>query len=332
LRDLLVFWGEEKAVKGAKDDLIQKAQGIDPLDFGDVKFMICYTADGPRMRFYAFDGSPDASKNPNRFVQLTDEMDTATFAGRFKVLRCVINITRVLITISDILPAEAYPYGLTKDFGTSTISYFFDFVEKKLPMGDLPYGDRKPEDRLEFLQCMYEYARNHPNLVTVMDGPKWNKSGHYCVRFTTRGVPNRPQSEDEVRSFTKDVISALVFLHKGGFLHRDVRFPNIVYDRTIKHYVVIDFEHGGHDGQKNRAKNRKYVVSDTPPLKDWDDKTLVNGVYTHSSDLYQLGIMLKKEFGFLIVSGLGKQFVEGLITKVIDGKKGVDHKWLCGLS
>src|SRR4051812_14166267 len=65
LGDLLVFWGEEKAVSGAKADLEKKANKIDPTFFGEIQFMICYAANGHRIRFYAYDGSPEGLKRPD---------------------------------------------------------------------------------------------------------------------------------------------------------------------------------------------------------------------------------------------------------------------------
>src|SRR6266487_269219 len=62
LGDVLLFWGEEKAVSGAKEDLQRKFKVIDPVVFGDIQFMICYALNGSKIRFYAVDGSPQALK------------------------------------------------------------------------------------------------------------------------------------------------------------------------------------------------------------------------------------------------------------------------------
>ena len=72
LNGLLIFWGEETASSGAKEDLEAKFQMIDPLVFRTVNFMICYAANGPKIRFYAIDGS---SKQPTPLVPLTHEIN-----------------------------------------------------------------------------------------------------------------------------------------------------------------------------------------------------------------------------------------------------------------
>lgn len=51
VREILLLWGEEKVVSGAKQDLEKKFRAIDPIVLGDIKFMICYAANGPRIRF-----------------------------------------------------------------------------------------------------------------------------------------------------------------------------------------------------------------------------------------------------------------------------------------
>ena len=59
--------------------------------------------------------------------------------------------------------------------------------------------------------------------------------------------------------------------HDGGYLHCDVRLTNIIYDPKTKKWTLIDFEHG------------RSIASDdfSGPLKDWDDGTCSNGVYTN---------------------------------------------------
>jgi serine/threonine protein kinase len=277
------------------------------------------------LQFYAFDGTPEAIKRPDRFIALTDGLDTATLLGRFNVLRCIFNIARVLHSIRDILPTEVYPLGMVVTMGDSTITYNFDCVEKRVPVAKLPYcGD--PAIRLRFLKLMYEHAKTHPCLVTFSDEPKFNRTKtHYYVRFTTMGIHELPCNEMNVRGLAKNMISALVCLHQGGYLHRDVRLANIVYDRENNHYVLIDFEHGGYD--RRRGDNQDFVVPDDPPLKDWDDKTLDNGVYTSSSDLYQLGKLLQK-FGTLVISDQGKIFIQELIEKRMGGNQALENGWI----
>jgi hypothetical protein len=115
---VLLFWGEEKAEPGgssvetdAKADLEAKFQHIDPGYFGDIKFMICFSVDGPMIRFYVADGSPQAVKQPSRMIPLTDSLDLNSVFDRLEVIKIVFNISRILLTVKNSLPGYPYPLG-----------------------------------------------------------------------------------------------------------------------------------------------------------------------------------------------------------------------------
>ncbi|TDL19523.1 hypothetical protein BD410DRAFT_438004 [Rickenella mellea] len=130
---------------------------INPVVSGDVNFMICYTVNGRRIRFYATDSSQ--RKSPTPFLPLTDELDITSFLRRFKVLQTVINIARIMVTIKDDLPAVTYPLGKRMKSGHSEITCNFDGVMKKLLVAHLPYCDPDVEFRVKFLCDMYKHAK-----------------------------------------------------------------------------------------------------------------------------------------------------------------------------
>jgi hypothetical protein len=326
--DILLFWGEEKADSGAKGDLINKYNRIDPVTFGDIRFMICYTANGPKIRFYAVDGS---AKDPDPFVPLTNELDLATFPGRFEVLRTTINIARILVTIKDGLPAVAYPLAKRIKIGNSEITFNLDCVEKKTPVTDLPYCQPSAQERCEFLWRMYKHAQGHRGLVQVKDGPKLNGGHtHYVVTLMTRGLKSRPKNERELQGMTKDLVCGLVWLHNESYLHRDIRLPNITYDPIKKQYVLIDFEHACQERRRGRS-TKPAIIGDDTVLKEWDSRTLSNGIYSKASDMYQLGKLLKTDFGSMILSEWGRNFLTSLEEKQMTATQALQHDWICAL-
>ena len=90
VNDILLFKGEEKAVKddfnNAKDDLSKKFSTLDPLFFGDVKFLMCYAAAGSKLGFFAIDGFT------GNLVPLTNLFDLHAPESRFMVIETIINI------------------------------------------------------------------------------------------------------------------------------------------------------------------------------------------------------------------------------------------------
>ncbi|CAG8668424.1 1238_t:CDS:2 [Funneliformis mosseae] len=85
------------------------------------------------------------------------------------------------------------------------------------------------------------------------------------VVLETRGHVCRLRNEDEAREMSQSVLTGLIWLHKGGYVHRDIRLSNILFVPGVTEYkyVLIDFEHSNLDGLE---------VSEH--LKDWDNSTL----------------------------------------------------------
>jgi len=63
-------------------------------------------------------------------------------------------------------------------------------------------------------------------------------------------------------------------------------------------------------------------------LKDWDDGTLDGGAYTKTSEMYQLGKMLRKEFDDMVLSEHGRDFIERLIGEKMTAQESLRHEWI----
>ncbi|KAF0495857.1 serine/threonine protein kinase [Gigaspora margarita] len=159
-----------------------------------------------------------------------------------------------------------------------------DSVEKRVSVNYLPFAGNL-DDRINFLSNLYEHAKGHTGLVQVKESPSISRQRIYKVVLETRGHFCQVRNVDEARVMSQCVLTGLSWLHKGGYVHRDIRLLNILFipgDVDCK-YVLIDFEHANVDG---------LVTSER--LKDWDDKTLTkHNEYTAQSDLYQFGKMLR---------------------------------------
>ena len=142
LGNLLLFLGEEKVNPTiedlAKEDLEKKIAKVNPTFFGNIQYMICYTANGPKLCFYAFDGSLDTSKQPDHFIPLMPVMNMTWCQGRFNILHMVINITCILLSIKDSIPAAVYPLAKRIHLGDSKITFSVKGVEKRLLATKLP--------------------------------------------------------------------------------------------------------------------------------------------------------------------------------------------------
>ncbi|GES88402.1 hypothetical protein RCL_jg5311.t1 [Rhizophagus clarus] len=325
-KKLLLFKGEEKASSGefnaAVEELEEKFNVLDPICFGKIQFMIGYAIAGSTVRFYAIDGSVEAKKKPSILSPLTSELNASNLVDRFTILRTVVNIARIILTISDNIPNTLIPLGKRQKLGHSFITFLSDVVEKIILKVDLPYATNL-DNRVNFLKKMYDYAKGHPGLVQVEKGPLFDKGkGIYRVVMKTRGIPcvSELKNENNVREMMKCILTGLARLHQGNFVHRDIRLPNVVYvpESPDKfNYVLIDFEHGFYN---RRACNEK--------LSGYDDNTLTTaGYYTTTSDMYQLGKMLEA-LSSRISSDQGRGFVEELKSKKLTAELALKHSWI----
>ena len=66
-------------------------------------------------------------------------------------------------------------------------------------------------------------------------------------------------------------------------------------------------------------------------LKDWDDETLDDGIYTKTSDMHQLGRLLGMEFGHLDLSNEGRDFVTKMTEKMMTAADSLRHGWISSL-
>ncbi|CAG8549826.1 27668_t:CDS:2 [Gigaspora margarita] len=238
---------------------------------------------GTRLRFFAIDGSSNIN-SPSRLVALSNQLDINNRRDRISILCIVVNIARIMRTVSNTIPEMIVPLGKRLKTGKSMITFLGDSVEKRVSVEYLPFAGNL-DDRNNFLSKLYEHAKGHTGLVQVKESPSISRQRIYKVVLETRGHFCQVRNEDEARVMSQCVLTGLSWLHKGGYVHRDIRLPNILFipgDVDCK-YVLIDFEHANVDG---------LVTSER--LKDRDDKTLTkHNEYTAQSDLYQFGKMLR---------------------------------------
>ncbi|CAG8622793.1 10889_t:CDS:1 [Paraglomus brasilianum] len=190
---VLLFKGKEKAEADdfpvAVDELKEKFNKFDPLYFGNVQFMICYTVAGLLLGFYVINGLPNS--NPlNHLVPLSNQLNIKNSRDRVSILCMVVNIACIIRTVSSTIPRTIVPIGKQLKLAKSTITFFEDSVEKMVPLEHLPYeGD--VNDCVAFLQQMYNCAKGHPGLIIIQvkegRGPKIKNQGIYRVVFETQG-------------------------------------------------------------------------------------------------------------------------------------------------
>jgi hypothetical protein len=232
-----------------------------------------------------------------------------------------------MVTIAPAVPTPAYPLGKRQKIGVSEINYNPKDVRKVVLAEDLPYAGEDVAVRVRFLKEMYTHALGHRGLVQTKSGPTLSRNRDRYRVTLTKALDTRARNGDDLQKMTKDLVHGLARLHSAGYLHRDIRSPNILYDPVAKQYILIDFEHGGKVGNGEEVQ----IYGDDVPLAAWDSGTLDDGLYTAMSEMYQLGKLLREKFGHLILSDQGKDFVKKLKGKKMTAEEALKHEWICNV-
>lgn len=124
---VLIFKGEEKAeiddFPVAVRELTDKFNKFDPLYFGDIQFMICYVVAGSKLCFYAING-PSNTNPLNHLVPLSNLLDIKNSRDRISILSIIVNIARIIRTVSNTISSTIVPIGKRLKLERSTITFF----------------------------------------------------------------------------------------------------------------------------------------------------------------------------------------------------------------
>ena len=105
----------------------------------------------------------------------------------------------------------------------------------------------------------------------------------------------------------------------AGFVHRDVRWANLIFLPGQRKWLLIDLEHVGKIGCK---------CSEAPyPLKYWCDSTLErDGTYTPYSDLDMVAAQLMTGLDFLL-STAAEHLQTLLQARSVTAEGALKHAW-----
>lgn len=73
-----------------------------------------------------------------------------------------------------------------------------------------------------------------PGLVHCTDLPSLSNNGTFSVELRPLGIKRKPVTIAELRAALVSLLTALTHLHANGYVHRDIRWDNILVDRQVR--------------------------------------------------------------------------------------------------
>lgn len=141
-----------------------------------------------------------------------------------------------------IIPSKIGRYSLRGTIGTGSFSVVKlavdentneSFACKIIPRTRIA----KPRQQARFeLEIRILQQMKHPNIVQLIDILKDNSNYYVIMEFCSNGelfqyiVDHRFLSENEAKSFLKQLISSLLYVHSNGAVHRDLKPENLLLD------------------------------------------------------------------------------------------------------
>jgi hypothetical protein len=282
LRKLLVFKAEDKSgnedLARAKADLTDKLADYNPLTCGELPFMFANAAAGSVVQFFAIDLH---SKTAHAISDVLNLMDYhAGVRNRHRALITILNIARILVSwcSADLIREPLFKLYEQIQRHNSSLTFFMDHVAKRWRSA-LPHAE---------VERLLDVCAGCPYLVHLMpDSALERKGAWYEARFVPVGDPRQPVGAEEVRGAIRDVLRALSALHRAGFVHRDVRWPNVVFDPRMRVWVLIDLDTVGRVGDVPDWRNSTFP----------DEYKAASVPWTPAFDIHQVFVMLQGTAG-----------------------------------
>ncbi len=229
--NVLVAKAEHKATSDelpvALDELASKMNVWNAVVMRGMPFLPCFAVGGKLIQFAVVRSGPGgvACVEP-----VTDPMSMASPRDRLRVVATAFNMFRILAALRARMPAHVIPLYKEQRRADGSVTVFDDHVIKTcrcvapevvydaLMSGDIPCAVRVLERTLP-------------------------SAAHPLARFKLSPVALQtlPCDEAELRRAVTAVLRALAALHARGFVHRDVRWPNVLADGHGG-WLLVDFE------------------------------------------------------------------------------------------
>lgn len=161
----------------------------------------------------------------------------------------------------------------------------------------------------------------HPNIMKLHEVIDQRTQVHLVMELcngmsiyhSIKKLPNQRMPEDQCRAVFRQVVQGVAYMHRKGYVHRDLKLDNVLLDPTSKMVKIIDFGFSLKAGQHEKLN----IYCGTPHYMDPDLARKVP-YCGQAADVWACGIIL-----YIILVGKLPFFAEfeaDLFRKIQSGK------------
>lgn len=312
--------GEDKVdnLHAAEGDLRSKMRLLNPMFYGELKFILGYIAAGTEFQWMYI-----GKNGPKEVYRVGRPLDLLNISDRCRFLLSVGYAFQLLSKMHDSIPAvpgrramfsmEVSPDGRRK-------IYFYDDKVAKHIRDFSSYSADQGTD-ITVIKRAYVAARTCRFLPQTVAEPIETAHGSYRVEFGPLGYECKLGSEEECRWMAQRVCQALCILHSEGLVHRDIRLPNIVR-LSDTDFMLIDLE---------SVADSPFILFDGfKPFSGWYPEMYEGNQYTPFSDMYSIGKLLDADLPSARTAR-AEDFIRKLTDKQLSSSQALQHPWLSEL-
>jgi len=172
---------------------------------------------------------------------------------RILFLQFMINIARWMRSIQGYIPMRALPATFTRKSPYPDITVSTTFIvhqnhvvkEVTVPIAHLHnfcaiYSTLTADNPAHAAQ--YNIQVSGALLPVKWDTLNMATKKTFHITVSPKGAIRIPDSSAELAKAICNILEFLVSFHRRGFVHRDLRWPNILWDEVRQCFFVIDFE------------------------------------------------------------------------------------------
>ena len=295
--DALLLKAEHKQspseLGAAKGELVSKMAGWNTIALRGLPFLPCFAVGGERLQFCAIfcDRSGACA-----LAEVSEIFNMRVPLQRVAIVRASFNLFRVIVALRRRMPAYVPPLYKKQPRLEGFVEVRDDHVRKVCRAApDAVYACLSGAQRIPSAVSVEVLRPQRPR----SDGLVELRIEPVCLEVT-------PSSESELRNAIRAVLRALDALHTRGFVHRDIRWPNVLQNAAGE-WLLADFELA--DVAESPLPEQFRAAASVPA----DARR--GGPWVPACDLWQLGRLVlawERADGARVLSGPGASFAAQL--------------------